>query len=49
MIAIARGSITEADKLGPFVDDESVVERLKAEGLIKAVGVPTPSGFFVWL
>jgi hypothetical protein len=38
MIAIARGSITEPDKLGPFIDDEKrVVEQLKAEGLIKAI------------
>jgi hypothetical protein len=38
MIAIARGSITEPDKLGPFIDDEMrVVEQLKAEGVMKAV------------
>jgi hypothetical protein len=33
MTAIARGSITEPDKLGPLIDDEMrVVEQLKAEG-----------------
>jgi muconolactone delta-isomerase len=38
MIAIAKGSITEPDKLGPLVDDEKRVARqLKAEGLMKAV------------
>jgi len=38
MIAIARGSITEPQKLGPFIDDEKrVVEHLKAEGLMRAV------------
>jgi hypothetical protein len=38
MIAIARGSITEPDKLGPFIEDEMhVVEQLKAEGVMKAV------------
>jgi hypothetical protein len=38
MIAIARGSITEPDKLGPFIDDEMrIVEQLKAEGVIKAL------------
>lgn len=38
MIAIAKGSITEPDKLGPFIDNEKrVVEQLKAEGLMKAV------------
>ena len=38
MIAIARGSITEPDKLGPLIDDEMlVVEQLKAEGMIKAL------------
>jgi hypothetical protein len=38
MIAIARGSITEPDKLGPFIDAEKhVVEQLKGEGLMKAV------------
>jgi hypothetical protein len=38
MIAIARGSITEPQKLGPFIDDEMrVVEQLKAERLMKAV------------
>jgi muconolactone delta-isomerase len=38
MIAIARGSITEPDKLGPFIDDEKrAVEHLKAEGLMRAV------------
>jgi len=36
MIAIARGSITEPDKLGPFIDDKMrVVEQLKAEGVMK--------------
>ena len=38
MIAIARGSITEPDKLGPFIDDEMrAVEQLKAEGVMKAL------------
>jgi mevalonate pyrophosphate decarboxylase len=38
MIAIARGSITEQDRLGPFIDDEMrVVEQLKAEGVMKAL------------
>ena len=38
MIAIARGSITEPDKLGPFIDDEMrIVEQLKAEGVMKAL------------
>ena len=38
MIAIARGSITEPQKLGPFIDDEMrVVEQLKAEGVMKAL------------
>jgi hypothetical protein len=38
MIAIARGSIAEPDKLGPFIDDEMrVVGELKAEGSIKSV------------
>jgi hypothetical protein len=38
MIAIARGSIAEPEKLGPFIDDEMrVVEQLKAEGVMKAV------------
>jgi hypothetical protein len=38
MIAIARGSISEPHKLGPFIDNEMrVVEQLKAEGLMKAV------------
>jgi muconolactone delta-isomerase len=38
MIAIARGSIAEPDRLGPFIDDEiRVVGELKAEGVIKAV------------
>ncbi len=38
MVAIARGSITEPHKLGPFIDDEMrVVEQLKAEGLMKAL------------
>jgi hypothetical protein len=38
MIAIARGSITEPDKLGPFIDDEMrAVEQLKADGVMKAV------------
>jgi muconolactone delta-isomerase len=38
MIAIARGSITEPDKVAPVIDDEKrVVEELKREGLIKAV------------
>jgi hypothetical protein len=33
MIAIARGSIAEPDKLGPFIHDEKrVVAQLKAEG-----------------
>jgi hypothetical protein len=38
MIAIARGSITEPDRLGPFIEDEMrVVGQLKAEGSIKSV------------
>lgn len=38
MIAIARGSITEPDKLEPILDDETrVVEQLKAEGVIKTL------------
>jgi hypothetical protein len=38
MIAIARGSITEPDRLGPFIDDEMrVVGQLKDEGVIKAL------------
>lgn len=38
MIAIARGSITEPNKLGPFIDDEMrVVEQLKADGVMKAL------------
>jgi hypothetical protein len=38
MIAIARGSIAEPDKLGPFIDDEMrVVGQLKADGFIKSV------------
>jgi hypothetical protein len=38
MIAIARGSITEPDSLGPFIDDEMrVVGQLKDEGVIKAL------------
>ena len=38
MIAIARGSITEPDRLGPFIDDEMrVVRELKGEGVIKAL------------
>jgi hypothetical protein len=38
MIAIARGSIVEPDKLGPFIDDEMrKVGQLKAEGSIKSV------------
>lgn len=38
MIAIARGSITEPDRLGPFIDDEMrVVEQLMAEGVMKSV------------
>ena len=38
MIGIARGSITEPDKLGPFIDDEMrIVEQLKAEGVMKAL------------
>jgi muconolactone delta-isomerase len=38
MIAIARGSVTEPQKLGPFIDNEKrVVEQLKAEGVMKAV------------
>jgi hypothetical protein len=38
MIAIARGSIAEPDRLGPFIDDEMrAVEQLKAEGVMKAV------------
>ena len=38
MIAIARGSIAEPDKLGPFIDGEMrEVGQLKAEGIIKSV------------
>ncbi|HWW53406.1 MAG TPA: hypothetical protein VNY84_06550 [Acidimicrobiales bacterium] len=38
MIAIARGSITEPGRLGPFIDDEMrQVRQLKAEGSIKSV------------
>ena len=38
MIAIARGSIAEPDKVGPFIDDEKrVVAQLKAQGLMKVV------------
>jgi hypothetical protein len=38
MIAIARGSITEPDRLGPFIDDEMrVVGELKDEGVMKAL------------
>jgi hypothetical protein len=38
MIAIARGSITEPHKLGPFIDDEMrLVQQLKGEGVIKAL------------
>ena len=38
MIAIARGSITEPDRLGPFIDDEMrVVGQLKDEGVMKAL------------
>jgi hypothetical protein len=38
MIAIARGSITKPDRLGPFIDDEMrAVAQLKAEGVMKAV------------
>jgi uncharacterized protein YciI len=37
MIAIARGSIAEPQKLGPFIDDEKrAVEQLKADGVMKA-------------
>jgi hypothetical protein len=38
MIVIARGSITEPDRLGPFIDDEMrVVGELKDEGVMKAL------------
>jgi hypothetical protein len=38
MIVFARGSITNPDKLGPFIDDEMrIVNQLKAEGVIQAV------------
>ena len=38
MLAIARGSIAEPQKLGPFIDDEMrVVEELKAEGVMRAL------------
>jgi hypothetical protein len=38
MIAIARGSITEPDRLGPFIDDEMrVVGQLKDQGVMKAL------------
>ena len=37
MIVFARGSITDPDELGPFVDDEMrVVNQLKDEGVMKA-------------
>jgi hypothetical protein len=36
MIAIARGSITEPDRLGPFIDDDMrAVEQLKADGVMR--------------
>jgi hypothetical protein len=38
MIAIARGSVTDPHKLGPFIDSAMrAVAELKAEGLIKSV------------
>ncbi|MGB9113012.1 MAG: hypothetical protein WCF24_09835 [Acidimicrobiales bacterium] len=38
MIVLARGSVTNPDALGPYVDNEMrVVGELKAEGVIKAV------------
>jgi hypothetical protein len=38
MIVFARDSITDPNKLGPFVDDEMcVVNQLKDEGVMKAV------------
>ena len=38
MIVFARGSITNPDELGPFVDDEKrVVKQLKDEGVVQAV------------
>ena len=38
MIAIARGSIAEPDRLGPFIEDEMrVVGQLKDEGVMKAL------------
>ena len=38
MIAVARGSITEPQKLGPFIDEEMrVVAQLKAEGVIRVL------------
>jgi predicted RNase H-like HicB family nuclease len=38
MIAIARGSISEPQRLGPFIDDEmGVVSQLKDEGVMKAL------------
>ena len=38
MLAIARGSITEPDRLAPFIDDEMrVVGELKDEGVMKAL------------
>jgi hypothetical protein len=38
VIAIARGSITEPHKLGPFIDDEMrVVRELKDDGVMKAL------------
>ena len=38
MLAIARGSIAEPDRLGPFIDDEMrVVGQLKDEGVMKAL------------
>lgn len=38
MIAIARGSITEPDRLGLFIDDDMrAVAQLKAEGVMRAL------------
>ena len=38
MIVLAKGSITKPDALAPHVNDEmSVVEELKADGIMKAV------------
>ena len=38
MLVFARGSITNPDRLGPFVDEEMrVVKQLEEDGVMKAV------------